>query len=241
MQGPLTGFGDLSQIVVQARSTEAQAETRATLVHCLEVVLRALHPFMPFITEELWRVTAEGGPAREGLLVLADWPQLEGLEDADAEAEIGWVIDLITTVRSIRTEINIPPATPLRLELVNAAPTMRERAERWRTTLLRMARLDDIAFSDRVADGAVQLLVRGEVAALPLKGLVDVAAERGRLDKEIAKVDADIKRIDAKLGNADFMARAPEDVVEEQREKREEAEARRAEIAEALERLRHAA
>ena len=86
----------------------------------------------------------------------------------------------------------------------------------------------------------MQLLVRGEVAALPLEGVIDVAAERARLDKEIAKVDADIKRIDAKLGNADFVARAPEEVVEGEREKREEAVGRRAKIVEALERLKAA-
>jgi valyl-tRNA synthetase len=87
----------------------------------------------------------------------------------------------------------------------------------------------------------VQLLVRGEVAALPLKGVIDLAAEKSRLEKEVAKADADIKRVDAKLGNADFMARAPEEVVEEQRERREEAEARRAKTLEALERLKSAA
>jgi valyl-tRNA synthetase len=84
----------------------------------------------------------------------------------------------------------------------------------------------------------VQLLVRGEVAAIPLKGVIDLAAEKTRLDKELARADGDIKRVDAKLGNADFMARAPEDVVEEQREKRDEAVDRRTKIVEALERLK---
>ncbi|WP_336493048.1 hypothetical protein, partial [Methylobacterium nigriterrae] len=89
-------------------------------------------------------------------------------------------------------------------------------------------------------DGSVQLLVRGEVAAIPLKGVVDLAAEKARLDKELAKAEADIKRVDAKLGNADFVARAPEEVIDEQREKREEAEARKTKILEALERLKSA-
>jgi valyl-tRNA synthetase len=105
----------------------------------------------------------------------------------------------------------------------------------------RLGRLSDISFTSAMPQGAVQLLVRGEVAALPLKGVIDFAAEKTRLEKEVAKADADIKRVDAKLGNANFLANAPEEVVEEQRERREEAEARRAKTLEALERLKSAA
>src|SRR4051812_27343717 len=104
----------------------------------------------------------------------------------------------------------------------------------------RLARLADISFAERAPEGAVQLLVRGEVAALPLKGVIDFAAERARLDKELAKADADIKRVDAKLGNEKFVANAPEEIVEEEKEKREAAVARKAKIIEALERLQRA-
>jgi valyl-tRNA synthetase len=104
----------------------------------------------------------------------------------------------------------------------------------------RLARLGDISFADAPPHGAVQLLVRGEAAALPLKGVVDLAAERARLEKEIAKVDAAIKRVVAKLTNANFLANAPEEVVEGEREKRDEAEMRKRKIVEALERLRGA-
>jgi valyl-tRNA synthetase len=100
-----------------------------------------------------------------------------------------------------------------------------------------LARVSEVSFADSAPQGAVQLIVRGEVAALPLKGVIDLAVERGRLEKEMAKVDADIKRVDAKLSNADFLKRAPEEVVDGEREKREEAEARRVKISEALERL----
>jgi valyl-tRNA synthetase len=103
-----------------------------------------------------------------------------------------------------------------------------------------MARLADISFADHPPEGSVQLLVRGEVAALPLKGLIDFSAEKARLDKEVAKADADIKRIDAKLANEKFVANAPEEIVEEEREKREAALARRAKILEAMERLKSA-
>jgi valyl-tRNA synthetase len=127
------------------------------------------------------------------------------------------------------------------LLLANANADTRARAERWAEFIKRLARLSDISFADAVPDGALQLVVRGEVAALPLKGVIDLGAEKTRLEKEMAKVDADIKRVDAKLGNADFLARAPEEVVDGEREKRDEAVARREKIVEALKRLKGAA
>jgi valyl-tRNA synthetase len=230
-------------------------------------ILKLLHPFMPFITEELWAVTAK----RDGLLVLAEWPrkavataeQLAAIalagpndpmippvivaldagdfSDPESEAEIGWVVDLVTAIRSVRAEMNIAPATLTPLVLSGASTETRERAQRWSDVVKRMARLADITFAERPPEGAVQLLVRGEVVALPLKGVIDLAAEKNRLDKEIAKADADIKRVDAKLGNEKFVANAPEEIVEEEKEKREAAVARKAKLVEALERLKNAA
>jgi valyl-tRNA synthetase len=204
-------------------------------------ILKLLHPFTPFVTEELWRLTAQDGAAREGLLALAPWPKHEALDDLEAEAEIGWVVDLVTAVRSVRAEMNIAPATAIPLLLVTASAATQARASRWAEMMRRLARLSDISFAERAPQGAVQLIVRGEVAALPLSGVIDFAAEKARLEKEMARVKSDIARIDAKLANADFVARAPEDVVEGEREKREEAEARRAKIDEALARLKGAA
>jgi valyl-tRNA synthetase len=223
---------------------------------------------MPFITEELWAVTAK----RDSLLTLAPWsrkagaltpeqlalmsatspydpllpPVLLALDAAEftdpaAEAEIGWVVDLVTAIRSVRAEMNIPPATLTPLVLAGASAETRERAPRWSDVIRRMARLADISFADHAPEGAVQLLVRGEVAALPLKGVIDFSAEKTRLDKELAKADADIKRVDAKLANEKFVANAPEEIVEEEKEKREAAVARKAKILEALERLKNAA
>jgi valyl-tRNA synthetase len=161
--------------------------------------------------------------------------------DPAAEAEIGWVVDLVTAIRSVRAEMNIPPATLTPLVLASASVETKGRAQRWNDIVRRMARLADISFADTAPEGAVQLLVRGEVAALPLKGVIDFSAERVRLDKELAKADADIKRVDAKLGNEKFVANAPEEIVEEEKEKREAAVARKAKILEALERLKNAA
>jgi valyl-tRNA synthetase len=172
------------------------------------------------------------------LLALSPWPFLTGLHDEEAEAEIGWVVDLVNAIRSVRAEMNIPPASQIPLLLAASSEKTRARADRWADMVKRLARIADISFADAPPQGAVQLLVRGDIAALPLKGVIDLAAEKVRLEKELAKVDADVARVDAKLGNADFIARAPEEVVEGEREKRDEALARRAKILEALERLK---
>jgi valyl-tRNA synthetase len=200
--------------------------------------LKLLHPFMPFVTEELWRVTGEAGSKRDGLLVLASWPRHVGLEDAEAEAEIGWVIDLITAVRSVRAEMNVPAGAQIPLALVTNNKEITSRAMVWGDFIKRLARISTIEFPAAVPPQSVQMVVRGEVVALPLAGIIDIAAERARLQKEMAKVASDIARVDAKLANADFIARAPEEVVEGEREKRVEAQERRAKIIAALERLK---
>jgi valyl-tRNA synthetase len=231
---------ELSKPILTGADGAAKDETRATVTFVMDEILKLLHPFMPFITEELWRVTGETGPKRETMLVLAPWPKLAGLADAKAEAEIGWLVDLVSAVRSVRSEMNVPAASQIPLALVAGKET-RDRAGRWNDALKRLARLADISFIDTPPKGSVQLLVRGETAALPLAGVIDLNAERARLEKELGKIADDIDRIDRKLGNADFMARAPEEVVEEQRERRDEAESRRAKVREALDRLKGAA
>ncbi len=248
---------ELAKPVLMGEEGAAKSETRAMVAWARDEILKLLHPFMPFITEELWAVTAADGEAvsspsrlaekgREGganraLLALTPWPTLEGLTDDAAEAEIGWVVDLVTAIRSVRAEMNIAPATLTPLVLAGASAETKGRAQRWNEVVRRMARLADISFAASAPEGAVQLLVRGEVAALPLKGVIDFSAEKARLDKELAKAEADIKRVDAKLANAKFVANAPEEIVEEEKEKREAAAARKAKILEALERLKNAA
>ncbi|MBX3518523.1 MAG: valine--tRNA ligase [Xanthobacteraceae bacterium] len=233
-------YVELSKPLLTGADGAAKAETQATAAFVLDEIIKLLHPFMPFITEELWRVKGEEGTPRGSMLALAQWPKLFGLEDAKAETEIGWVVDLITAVRSVRMEMNIPGGTQIPLQLVAGAET-KARAERWMEALKRLARLSEITFADTPPKGSVQLLVRGEVAALPLAGVVDLGAERTRLEKEIAKCDADIARVDKKLENKDFVARAPEEILELEKERRREAEERKTKILEALERLKGAA
>jgi valyl-tRNA synthetase len=232
---------ELAKPVLAGRDGPAKDETRAMVAWVRDEILKLLHPFMPFITEELWQVTAAQGPARESLLALASWPRHARLSDHAAEAEIGWVIDLVTAIRSVRVEMNLTVATELPLVLANVSAETDARAGRWADVIKRLARLSSLAIVKAVPPGSVQLVVRGEVAALPLKGVIDFAAETARLEKEMARVSSDIARIDSKLANADFVRRAPEEVVEGEREKREEAESRRAKIIEALERIKGAA
>jgi valyl-tRNA synthetase len=260
-------YVELSKPLLMGEDGEAKAETRAMIAWARDEILKLLHPFMPFITEELWMVTA----SRDGLLALAQWPRKDALTveqlaalsstglndpllpipvlpvfvpveftDEAAEAEIGWVIDLVTAIRSVRAEMNIAPSTLTALVLAGTSDETRQRAPRWSDVIKRMARLSEISFADRAPEGAVQLLVRGEVAALPLKGVIDFAAEKARLDKELAKAEADITRVDAKLSNEKFVANAKEEIVEEEKDKREAALARKAKLVEALERLKNA-
>jgi valyl-tRNA synthetase len=149
--------------------------------------------------------------------VIAAAAEPADFSDPAAEAEIGWVVDLVTAIRSVRAEMNIPPAALTPLVLAGASSETRERAPRWSDVVKRMARLSDISFAERAPEGAVQILVRGEVVALPLKGVIDLSAERTRLEKEIAKAEADIKRVDAKLSNQKFVANAPEEIVVEEK------------------------
>ena len=232
---------ELAKPVFTGGDAQWKAETRATTAFVLDEILKLLHPFMPFLTEELWARTAEGGAPRTSLLALAAWSKLDGLEAPEAEAEIGWLVDLVTEIRSVRAEMNVPAGAQIPLVLVGANALTIDRVGAWQDALVRLARLSAIAFEPEAPAGSVQVVVRGETAALPLAGIIDMDAEAARLSKELAKAADDIAKVDAKLGNADFIRRAPEEVIEEQRERRESAEARAAKIREALVRLGKAA
>jgi valyl-tRNA synthetase len=193
---------------------------------------------MPFITEELWAKTAEeGGPARAGLLIAQRWPTFdETWIDAGAQAEIGWLVDLVTEIRSIRAEMNVPPGARVPLTLSGAGPETLARLERHRDLLATLARLDSAAAGEAPA-GSVPFVIGEATAALAIADFIDLAAERARLTKEIAGHDADIDRVNRKLGNPDFLAKAKEEVIEENREKLAEAQAARAKLEAALGRL----
>jgi valyl-tRNA synthetase len=213
---------------------EAKNETRATVAHVGGEILKVLHPFMPFITEELWTVTAS--QPRRSMLALAPWPN-EQPYFTDAHEEVSWFIDLVSAIRSVRTEMNVPAGSLIRLALIKPSEPLFGRMGRWDSALNRLARISGTVNAEQVPAGAVQIIVGSDTFALELHGVIDIAVERARLAKEMAKVDADIARVDQKLNNPDFLKRAPEEVVEGEREKREGALARKAKIVEALRRL----
>jgi valyl-tRNA synthetase len=233
-------YVELVKPILQGADDAAKAEARATTAHVRDEILKLLHPFMPFVTEELWRVTAEVGPARASLLALARWPE-RGPSFGAAAEEINWLIDLVSKIRSVRAEMNVPAATQVRLVLVGGHARTRAWLSSYDAAIKRLARVSSIEIADKPPPASAQIITADALACLPLQGIIDFAAEKARLEKEMARVKSDIARIDAKLGNADFVGRAPEEVVEGEREKREEAETRRRRIGEALERLKGAA
>jgi valyl-tRNA synthetase len=213
----------------------AAAETRAMAAFVFDRALTLLHPFMPFVTEELWakRASREGRPS---LLILAPWPEHRGLQNAEADAEIGWLIRFISEVRSVRAEMNVPAGSKVPLVIAGANEETRARVARHEETLLRLARLERLEFG-KPPPGAVQIVLDEAVLALPLAGIIDIGAESKRLKREIDKVGSEIRQLDAKLSNEKFVSRAPEHVVEEQRERKVEAEAIAAKLEQALKRL----
>ncbi|MCB9999451.1 MAG: valine--tRNA ligase [Methylobacteriaceae bacterium] len=228
---------ELAKPLLTGDDEAIKTETRATAAWTLDVIFKLLHPFMPFLTEELWAIKGAEGPRRENLLVLSEWPSLEGLGDAEAEAEVGWVVDLVTEVRSVRSEMNVPAGAQVPLALVGADAAIKQRATDWGETIRRLARISEISFAPAAPAGSAQMLVRGLTVAMPLAGAIDISAEKARLSKEIGKLDGEAKKIEAKLGNPDFLTRAKEEVVEENRERLEDTRAKIAKMTVALERL----
>ncbi|HKQ55217.1 MAG TPA: valine--tRNA ligase [Methyloceanibacter sp.] len=225
---------ELCKPILAGGEAEA-AETRAMAAFVLDRALILLHPFMPFVTEELW---AERAPeaGRDALLMLAPWPEHRGLVDAAADAEIGWLIRFISEVRSVRAEMNVPAGAKVPLVIAGASAETKARVARHEETMLRLARLDKVEFG-KPPSGAVQIVLDEATLALPLAGIIDIDAESKRLKREIDKVGSEIKQLDAKLANEKFVSRAPEHVVEEQRERKTEAEAMAAKLEQALKRL----
>jgi valyl-tRNA synthetase len=227
---------ELVKPLLSAGTEDEQQETRETIAFVLEICVKLLHPFMPFLTEELWHAT-RAAPASDNLLALAPWPDLAGYESPEDEAQIGWMIDLISEVRSIRAELSVPAAAQIPLVLVAVGPDVAARAVKWNETIRRLARLSEIMAAPTAPAGAVQAMVGQTTIALPLGDFVDVAAEGARLEKEIAREEKEGAKLEAKLANPDFLERAPEEVVEENRERRADGLARIAKMRAALERL----
>jgi valyl-tRNA synthetase len=195
-----------------------------------------LHPFMPFVSEELWAKAARDGEPLRQLLALSDWPQ-PTFDDAAAADEVNWLIDFITAVRSVRSEMNVPAAAMVTLSVSGSVFRTAARLQTYDVLIRRLARVEIINLAATPLKGAVQIVVGEATVSMPLAGIIDLDAERTRLGKELERIGKDIAKIDAKLGNAQFMAKAPEEVVEEQRERLAEATELRERVGAALARL----
>ncbi len=233
-------YVELAKPLLNGEDAAAKAETQATAAWILDVILALLHPIMPFLTEELWAQTAGEGAKRghNGFLMTAPWPELgEDLIDKAAEAEISLIIAAVSEGRSVRAELNVPPGARPDLLVIEASPTQRDILQRSAPVICQTLRVASVQMVERAPDGAIPFVVDGATLALPVAAFIDLAAERARLSKEIATLTSDVDRTAKKLANADFVARAPEEVVEENRERMAEAEAAKAKLEAALQRL----
>ena len=227
---------EFTKPILDGDDAAAAAETRATIGWALGQLLHLLHPFTPFVTEELWEHL---GGADSGRLITAPWPSYgDDMIDAEAAAEIDWVIRLISEVRAVRAEMNVPAAAKIPLLLRDANPANQARLERHRDLVTRLARLGSLAtLAGEAPKGAVQIVLQEATAILPLAEVIDLDQERARLKREMEKAEGAIAKIDKKLGNQQFLAKAPPEVVETQHERRAETAQLRDKLAAALERL----
>ncbi|MGO4409660.1 MULTISPECIES: valine--tRNA ligase [unclassified Brevundimonas] len=229
---------ELAKPVFNGADEAAKAETRAMTAWTIDQTLKLLHPVMPFITEELWAELGKEGPARESLLIGAEWPVLpDAFIDATAEGEIGWLVDLVGEIRGLRAEMNVPPSAKPPLAFIAPDATTAERIARHRDLILTLGRVSEVGSADAAPAGAVTFVSGGSTAALSLAEIIDLTAERARLEKEIDAFDSDIGHVNKKLGNPNFVARAAPEVVDEQRAKLAEAEEGKVKLQAALARL----
>ena len=207
---------ELSKAILSGEAGPEKTETQATFAWVLDQILKLLHPFMPFITEELW---GNLGADRAAHLIVSDWPELsDGLINEAAVKELDWLMTLITNIRSVRADMNIPPAK--KAPLLMLSNTLDPRLATYAPQLSPMARVEHVELAEKAPDAALQTVVDGVQFAIPLAGLIDMDAERKRLNKEIEKAQSEIDKIDKKLGNEAFVSKAPEKVVNLQKERR---------------------
>ena len=219
--------------ILYGSNEEEKAETRAAFAWVLNRILVILHPFMPFITSELWNNTG----TRSERLINASWPKNESFDTA-AIGDIDWVIELIGSIRSLRAEMNLPAGAKLTVLLKGANADSLAHLLRFKPIICSLARLEDICgYEDEITPDMVQSVFREASLLIPLKGVVDFAAERERLQKELAGLEQNLAGYERKLSNPSFVERAPAAVVEEEKRRRAEALENKAKVEEALARI----
>ncbi|TYC65844.1 valine--tRNA ligase [Stappia sp. BW2] len=227
---------ELAKPIFNGEDEAAKAETRATAAWALDEILKVLHPIMPFLTEELWERLGDEGNAQDSLLMLAAWPEAK-VSDEDAAGEINWLVDLISEIRSVRAEMNIPAGTKVSVIVTGASEKTKARLQTHESAILRLARAVTVTLADAAPSGAAQIIVGEATVCLPLAGVIDLGAEKTRLQKEAGKLEGEITKIEKKLSNPAFVAKAPEEVVDGEREKVAESREKLEKVQTALGRL----
>jgi valyl-tRNA synthetase len=226
---------EFTKPILQGGDTAARSETQAAAAWTLGHIVHLLHPIMPFITEEVWEHLAG---AAAGMLITASWPDFEhDPSDPIAAAEMEWVVQAISALRALRAELGVPPGARVALLIKDAEPIAKQRIERHRDHFVRLARVERFEVVEALPPGGVQVVVDGATLILGLGEVVDLARERERLGREIGKLDNELAKIAAKLGNPNFMAKARPEIVEEQRERQADAARDRNRLKAAYDRL----
>ncbi len=227
---------ELAKPILNGDDEAAKAEIRAMTAWVLDQAMIMLHPVMPFITEELW-----GQSGGDGMLISHAWPAFDDSAiDAAADTEINWLIDIVNEIRSIRSEMNVPGSARAKLMLTGASDVTRARLATHEDILLFLGRLSEVKAADHAPQGSVPFVAAEATAHLAIAEFIDVKAEAARLEKEMTAFDKTIEQTQKKLGNPDFVARAPEEVIEENRERLNEAMSGKTKLSAALERLKAA-
>ena len=230
-------FIELAKPILQGDDEAAKIETQAAAQWGLQNALKLLHPFMPYVTEELWQ---EIKPVDTGtkFLMLENWPQIpENLMNKDADAEINWVIKAISGIRSVRSEMNVPAGAKIPLIVSGSNELTQQRIVRHNDVLKRLARLDTITVQNDFPEGSIQSIVEEAVFAIHLNEVIDVTAETDRLKKEITKVEKEISKISGKLNNQGFLEKAPDAVIQENKSRLQDEQSKLEKLETALDRL----
>ena len=211
---------ELIKPVMNGSDEAAKAETRKACGWVIDQTLKLLHPFTPFVTEALWEQTDDDSRKRQGFLMLQDWPAFgDRWDDADAEAEMAWVLDTVSEIRSTRSVLNVPAGAQISASLIGASDTVKAWATENETPIKQLARLGSFAIADDKPARAVTIASGDETIALEVEEFITPADEIARLEKEIAKLEKDITGTEKKLSNENFVAKAPPEIVEENRER----------------------
>jgi valyl-tRNA synthetase len=211
---------ELIKPVMNGADEAAKAETRKTCGWVIDQTLKLLHPFAPFVTEALWEQTEHESRKRDGFLMIQEWPTFaDAWADRKAEAELQWVLDTVSEIRSTRAVLNVPAGAQVPASLIGASDTVKVWAKDNETPIRQLARLSSFTVAPEKPAGAVTIASGEETIALEVQEFITLSDEVARLDKEMAKLDKDIIGTEKKLSNENFVSKAPPEIVEENRER----------------------